>query len=352
MKRILSFVSILILSLLITACSSKPRLVVYLPNDYIDNDLIKEFRKEYNVKVKVVTFNTNEVAVGLIKSGGFDVVGPSDYALEELVLEGYIEKIDYKNYVDSSYELADYLDDYLISLNNDGFNFLDYAVPYFFGTFGIIYNHNKFTQEDLKKDGFSIIYNHDLETIIYDSPRDAYMFALNILGKNINDATKEDIELANQSLIDAKGPNTSVLSDEILTDMLTGTRYDAVVSYSGDAQYIISENDNYSYYVPENTNVWIDGLAVTSYSKEKELAKEFIKFMNTKDASIRNSEYVGYTTARKDAYLKVSGENGMYGANNLSEIYKSYAKNYQIYRYNENIKQYIDEAWQLFQASK
>ena len=64
---------LMVLSLFtLVSCNFKKDLILYLPNDYINKDVIKSFEKEYEVKVGVVNFNSNEIALGQIKTNSYD----------------------------------------------------------------------------------------------------------------------------------------------------------------------------------------------------------------------------------------------------------------------------------------
>lgn len=356
MKKIYLLTVLLFTTLFLVSCSNKEKLILYIPNDYIEKSVIKSFEKEENVKVKVITFDSNEVALGQIKSNAYDIVVPSDYAIEELAAEGYLEKIDYKELLGNDFVFTKTLEDFLNQLKDNGFDFLEYAVPYFFGSFGILYNTKVISDEKIKEQGFNIIADQSIETIIYDSARDAFLAGMHVNGKEIHDSsrTKEelvsDIKNAENWLKQAKGKKTSILSDEILTDMLRGDKYDAVLSYSGDAVYIMSENSNYKYFMPENTNVWADGFVIPKNSNQKELAKKFIKHMSSYDVVYENSLEIGYSAIRQDVLDKLLEDE--FDEERLAYAYEPKLELFQTFRYDKELKDLIDEAWRRVKAHK
>jgi len=355
MKKVY-FTILFIMSLFLVSCSSKEKLILYIPNDYIDKKVIRSFQKKENVKVKVLTFDSNEVALGQIKSNSYDVIVPSDYALEELAKEGYLEKLNYKELLGEDFVFTKQLDDFLKHLKNEGFDFLEYGVPYFFGSIGILYNENTLTRERVIEEGFKVIADQTIETIIYDSARDAIFAGMHINGKNVHDSNrsiedlKKDINDSEVWLKSAKGKKTSILSDEILTDMLRGTKYDAVIAYSGDAVYIMSENDNYNYYMPENTNVWADGFAIPKNSNKKELAKKFIIHMSEFDNMYKNSLEIGYSAVNQDVLNKLLEDE--FEDDKLTYAYEPKIEIFQTFRYDKEVKDLIDEAWRRVKAYK
>lgn len=357
MKKILMFIGIFAVTLLLTACGNKEKLNLYIPNEYIDSSLVKAFEKEHNVRVKIITFNSNEVALGQVRANKYDIVVPSDYAIEELAKEGLLEELNGREFFEEGLEFAPGLEAFFEQLNEDGFDFLKYSVPYFWGSLGVLYNHNKITLDRMEKDGYKVIADQSLETIIYDSSRDAIMVGLLANGKILHDANRDeatlkaDLKQAEEWLVSSKGPKTSILSDEILTDMLSGTKYDAAITYSGDAAYIMSENENYSFSIPENTNVFADGFVIPKNAQNKELAKKFIEFMSTYEASLDNTIEIGYTSVRNDVYTEMTKAGGDFSEPRLKYAYETKVSLFQIFRYDQKLKELIDQAWQRVSVS-
>lgn len=352
MKKIFTLLLVVVAVIFIQACSNKPILKVFLPNDYWNKDVIRDFEKEYNVRVRIINFDSNEVALTQIKANRYDVVVPSDYALEELISENLLEDLSETVWAGLDIELTAELALLLDSFKEDGFDFLKYAAPYFWGTIGVLYNHNiTGLTNRVENEGFGIIGDQSLETIIYDSSRDAFLAALLVNDVLLKDATQDDIDDAKDWLIAAKGPKTSIKSDEILTEMLRGTKYDAVIAYNGDAAYIMSENDNYSYFIPDKSNLWADGFAVPKNAENKELAYTFIKFMMTYDAALGSTEYVGYTSPRQDVFDDMIGEDGDYNEPRLRYAYESEVTNFQAFRFMPSLKSMIDDAWRVVIAT-
>lgn len=352
MKKILMLVLIAATALVVAACSNKPILKLYLPNDYLNRDVIRAFEKEYNVRVRIINFDSNEVALTQIKANRYDVVVPSDYAIEELVANDLLEDISVSVWQDLDVTLTEELQDLIDYLKEDGFDFLKYAAPYFWGTVGVLYRHGvSGLAERVQAEGFGVIGDQSLETIIYDSSRDAFMAALLVQDVLLSEATQAEIDIAKEWLINAKGPKTSIKSDEILTEMLRGTRYDAVIAYSGDAAYIMSENENYSYFIPEKSNLWVDGFAVPKNAESKELAYDFIKYMMSYEAALGSTEEIGYTSPRQDVFNLMIGAGGDYHDPRLSLAYRSDVINFQAFRYMPALKSMIDDAWRVVIAT-
>jgi spermidine/putrescine transport system substrate-binding protein len=69
------------------------------------------------------------------------------------------------------------------------------------------------------------------------------------------------------------------------------------LTWSGEAMYAISENDDLAYVIPkEGTNLWFDVMAIPKGAKNLEGALQFMDFLNRPEIALRNAEYIGYAT--------------------------------------------------------
>ena len=282
---------ILTISVLLTGCGNKkPVLNVYNWGDYIDPSVIRDFEKEFNVKVNYNTFATNEDMYVSIKKGGtsYDVAFPSDYMIERMINEDLLEKIDKENIPNIKY-----IEDRFLNLEFDPNN--DYSVPYMWGTFGIIYNKNMVSEE---VDSWDILWDERYkdQILMLDSQRDSIAVALKKLGYSMNSRNIDELEEAKEELIKQKPLVYAYVGDEV-KDMMVGEEAALAVVWSGDAVAMIRENDNLEYVIPkEGSNLWFDSMVIPKNSKNKELAEQFINFMNRPEIAARNTDYIGYST--------------------------------------------------------
>ena len=70
---------------------------VYNAGEYMDLNLIDKFEKQYNCTIVYETFESNEMMYTKLASGEtYDVLVPSDYMIERLIKEEYLQSIDWK----------------------------------------------------------------------------------------------------------------------------------------------------------------------------------------------------------------------------------------------------------------
>jgi spermidine/putrescine transport system substrate-binding protein len=355
MKKVLLVFTVFIFGVVLTSCEARPTLKVFMPNEYIDESLYEAFEDEFNVRVELITFDSNETALPQIKVNSYDVVIPSDYAIEELAKGGFLETLDWTKLDSmSKSDLDPALTTLISEIGNeaDGFDLLDVAVPYFWGNVGLLYDTNKVTESQMDLEGWNILNTINDNVMFYDSQRDMVMIALKALFEgnvDVNNPTTVQLTQAEDWL---KGSNRNArvtyASDEIFDDMLDPTKYAVAVSYSGDAVYLMSENEDLGYYVPpQGSNVWVDAMVIPKNATQKELAYAFINYFSSSEIMYSNSEYIGYTAPRLDVATLIL-TNEVYDASSYKVVVTS---NDSVFRYNEANKQAIAELWARVRAA-
>lgn len=356
MKKIIVLLMAVLVAVTLIGCTDQPTLRLYNWGEYIDDSLLETFEEENSIRVEQILFDSNEVAVTQIKAGNqYDLVIPSDYAIEQLASENLIDPIDWDEITtfDPDTDLADGLVSILDSLddNGNGFDLLNYAVPYFWGNLGVLYNTTTVEEEDLT--GWSVLEMSDTyDVAFYNSSRDAYLIGLKATGvSTINDPTTTEFDDATDWLNVALTPDVAVQTDEIFDSMLDPATYDLAVAYSGDANYLMDENENLSFFVPdEGTNVFVDGF-VTPKGANLTYAYLFINFMMAYDQALQNTEEIMYTTPRKDVFDEEIATGGTFEFLAASYDIRINAHD-EIYRYNSALKLQMDNSWQQILANK
>ena len=317
---------------------------VYNAGEYMDLSLLDKFEKQYNCTVVYETFESNEMMYTKLASGEtYDVLVPSDYMIERLIKEEYLQALDWKKIPNSKNLLPEVQ-------NKDYDPGNRYSCPYFWGTVGILYDKTVVDEADLK-DGWNLLCNPKYKGNIYmyDSERDSFMIALKALGYSMNTTNEAEIEEAYQWLIDQRDTMDPIYAgDDVIDNMISGNKALAVV-YSGDASYIISENPNLDYFTPEQgTNRWYDAMVITKDCSEVQLAHEFIDFMISDKSALSNTEEVGYTSTVKSAFETM--KEGDY-AGISSYIPDTTNPNNEIFAYQQpKIKQKFAELWTKVKA--
>ncbi|CDZ74904.1 spermidine/putrescine ABC superfamily ATP binding cassette transporter, binding protein [Peptoniphilus sp. ING2-D1G] len=273
------------------ATETKESINVYNAGEYIDTSVLKEFEKEYGIKVIYDTFASNEDMYIKVSQGNdvYDVLVPSDYMIERLINEDALAKINFDN-IPNFAGISE-------SLKNPEFDPTnEYSVPYFSGTMGIIYNTSMIDEEI---DSWNALWDEKYkdQIIMYNSQRDSIALTLKKLGYSMNSTDPKELEEAKTELIRQKPLVAAYLTDDGKDTIVQG---DAAigVQYSGDAALMINDNPDLKYVLPkEGANIWIDSFVIPKNSKNKEAAEKFINFMCRPEIALKNAEYLmGYTS--------------------------------------------------------
>lgn len=273
---------------------SKQVLKVFNAGEYIDTTVLDDFEEEFNCEVIYETFDSNESMYTKYMGGNaYDVLVPSDYTISRLIEEEQLLEIDY-----SIVDNLSNIDSSLLNLEFDPNN--TYSVPYFCGNVGIVYDKTQVDEKDLKEEGWNILMDTKYKGNIYmyDNERDSFMVAEKACGISMNTTDEKDYDTAYNWLIKQRETMDPVyVGDECIDNMTSAIKAMAVM-YSGDAAYVLSENEDLGFYLPtEGVNYWFDSFIIPKTCANYELANEFIEFMTRDDIALRNTNEVGYFSA-------------------------------------------------------
>lgn len=315
---------------------------IYNWGEYTGEEVLGMFEEMTGAKVVMDNFDSNEQMYIKVANGeSYDILVPSDYMIQRLIQEDMLQKLD-KSKIQSG---LDQLNPDVLGLPYDPNN--DYSVPYFWGTVGIVYDKTKVSLEDLKKDGFGIFLDEKYkgDIYLYDSERDSFMMALKDLGYSMNTSNEQELQAAYDWLVQSvQTMEPEIVTDEIIDNMAQGRKALGLI-YSGDAAYVMSENEDMGFYMPETgTNIWSDAMVIPKNAKNVDLAHEFINFMCTYEAAMDNSSYVGYTSPNLEVMDELSSEGGDYDGINAYVPRTGYEKD-EVFEYNEVSRKIISDLW-------
>lgn len=316
-------------------------LYIYNWGEYTGENIIGDFEEETGAKVVMENFDSNEQMYIKVANGeAYDILVPSDYMIQRLIEEDYLQKLD-----KSKLDCFEKLSDAVLGLPYDPNN--DYSVPYFWGTVGIVYDKTKVDLEDLEREGYNIFLDQKYkgDVYLYDSERDSFMMALKALGYSMNTENEAELQEAYNWLVKCvETMDTEIVTDEIIDNMAQGRKALGLI-YSGDASYVMSENEDMGYFMPETgTNLWSDAMVIPKNAKNPDLAHEFINFASDYEGAYDNSSYVGYTSPNQEVMDDLSGEGGDYEGIN-AYIPRTGNDKDEVFVYNAETKKIISDLW-------
>ena len=266
---------------------------VYNAGEYMDLSLLDKFEKQYNCTVVYETFESNEMMYTKLASGEtYDVLVPSDYMIERLIKEEYLQALDWKKIPNSKNLLPEVQ-------NKDYDPGNRYSCPYFWGTVGILYNK---TMVDDPVDSWGILWNEKYKDsiLMQDSVRDAFGITLKYLGYSLNSTDLDELTEAKNKLIEQKPLVQAYVVDQA-RDKMIGNEAALAVIYSGEAITCQLENPDLEYVIPkEGSNMWIDSWVIPKNAKNKENAEAFINFMCRPDIAKMNFDYITYSIPNEE----------------------------------------------------
>ena len=298
-------------------------LKIYNWADYIDEDVLAEFPAWYkqqtgeDIRIIYQVFDINEIMLTKIERGheDFDVVCPSEYIIERMLKKDLLLPIN-RNFgktPDYIPNISPYIQKELNKTSQPERTTTDYAVPYMWGTAGILYNKNFITEEEAGS--WYCLWNvkNTGKILLKDSYRDAYGTAIIYahakeladstvtVEQLMNDNSSEAIELAEKYLKSMK-PNISGWEADFGKEMMTKNKTWPNLTWSGDAVWAIDEANavgvELDYKVPrEGSNIWYDGWVIPKYSRNVKAASYFINYLCQPEIAMRNMDAIGYVSA-------------------------------------------------------
>ena len=280
------------------------QLFVYNAGEYIDPEIIEMFSEETGIEVIYDEFETLEIMYAKIyqDDAAYDVLCPSDYMIAKLIDNDMIQELDLDKIPNRKNIGQQYME---ASKAFDPGN--KYAIPYCWGTVGILYNT---TMVDEPPTSWDVLWDEKGagEILMQDSIRDAFMVALIRNGFDPNTTDPEELAIAADDLIAQKPLVQAYVIDQAKDKMIGGEAAYAV-TYSGDVMEAMAGNEDLDYVVPEEgSNVWLDCWVVTKKARNPEAAMKWIDFMCRPDIALKNFEFIMYSTPNTAAWEMIEDE--------------------------------------------
>ena len=282
--------------------ASAGELNIFVWTEYVSQDAIDAFEKDTGIKVNVSTYSSNEDMISKVKSeseGTYDIIQPSDYAIEQLAGQGMLEELDKEK---------------LTNLDNIGESYLDpsydpgnvYSVPYQGGVAAIAVNTAKVDQEIT---GYADLFDPSLkgQLVVLDDYRAVIGMTERSMGLSMNETDPDTLSGVEEKLLTLKDNIALYDSDSPKSALISG---DCSVGYvwSAEAALAMEENEDIQIVYPtEGAYVFMDNWAIPKGAKHYDAAMEFINCMLSVDAAKMNIEEFPYLSANSKA-VEAMGE--------------------------------------------
>lgn len=270
-------------------------------------DVIAEFERETGITVTAYdTYDSNEQMYAKLKSGSadYDLIFPSDYMISRLIEEDMVQPIPIEELENYSQIIPEYTGS-VRGYDPSG----HYAVPYTWGTIGIVYNRpmvEEITGMSAEEaiTGWDAFWNPIFadNMFMFINSRDSFGIAEKQLGYSLNETDPQRLEKVANTLKEQKPLVQAYLMDEMFDKMENG---EAALSpaYAGDIVTMMEENSDLGYCFPkEGSNLFVDGVCITKNAKNFENAVKFIDFLCRPDVALANTKFIRYSTPIQGAY--------------------------------------------------
>lgn len=261
---------------------------LYTWADNFDQELIKKFETENNVKVNYAIYANNEELLAKLKAGGsnYDLIQPSDYMVANMIKQNLLESLELDQIPNFQF-VADHFKNPKYDPSNQ------YSIIYMWGVTGIAYNKKYVKQvptswHDLWKSEYKG------KVLLLDDKREMIGISLKKAGQSNSSKNEAEIKAAVEDLRKLIPNVLAFDTDNIKQKMITEEGWIGTI-WSGDAAIIAAENPEVGYIIPqEGSAIFSDNYAIPKGTKNKALAQKFINFMLDPKNSAQNYEKVGY----------------------------------------------------------
>ncbi len=302
-----SIFSVGVLALAVQGVANAKDDVIYLYDwaEYIPPGLLEDFTAQTGIKVIFSSFESNETMYAKMKtmgkSGGYDVIAPSNYFVSKMRKEGMLLPLDH-----SKLPSLKELDPEMLDKPYDPGN--QYSVPQIFGATAIAYNSDVYSADTFSSwnDLWKPEFKDKLQ--LTDDARELFHVALVTMGQDPNTTDPELIKQAYEKLLKLR-PNVLTFNSDNPANSFIAGEVNAGMLWNGSAFIARKEGVPINISWPkEGAIFWMDTLAIPATSQNPEAAHKLINYLISAPVAERVALEVGYPTPNLLAREKLPQE--------------------------------------------
>jgi len=262
--------------------SAAGELHLYNWSEYINPEIVDRFSKEYDVKVSLDTYTTNEEMLAKIQAGatGYDLVWPSVHMNDIMLKLGLLEKTEINQKPG-----FDNIDRNALRSKEDPTS--EYCLPYAWGSVGIFFN--KQLAPDIKswKDFFAYAAANPGKVTMLDDLRETLGVGLILDGQSVNSRDETEINKAADYIL-AQKPNIAAFTYD--TALVSAGDIGAMHYYVGAMLFVNQNPDKLGFVIPEEgATMYQENMCMLQSAPNKENALKFMEFMLRPEISALNT---------------------------------------------------------------
>jgi spermidine/putrescine-binding protein len=268
---------------------------IYNWSDYLADDTIPNFEKEFGIRVTYDTYESNEEMVAKLQAGasGYDIVVPSGYIVPVMVATDLITPLTRR---------------YLTNFNNVSPLFRNLAsdpenrhtVPWQWGTSGIAYRTDKVSSP---VDSWEVFRDQRYtgKMTMMDDGREVIGSQLRYRGRSLNSTDPTELSQARDDAVAAKKQLKAYISAPVKAQLISGDVWIAQL-WDGDTVQARAEQPNLGYVIPkEGCTIWADSMCIPRGAPHKRAAHEWMNYILRPEVGAALSEATGYGTPNEAA---------------------------------------------------
>lgn len=266
----------------LASCSKNDGKTLYLYNwtYYTPDEVLRDFEKEFDCKVKVDSYASNEEMYAKLRAGakGYDIVVPSQDYVSIMLNQGMLHEIDQSKFTNRGninpvvLEKATYDSE------------MKYAVPYYFGAAGVSVNKTKVPG------GYERSWNIFADSkfaghaTMMDDMREVIGNALAYKGYDVNSLSDAELDDATDFIEKNWKPNLVKFDAEGFGKSFAAGDFWLCHGYAEVVYGEVPEDkwdETIDFFIPQEGGAsYLDSMCILKDSKNVELASEFINYIH------------------------------------------------------------------------
>ncbi|SDH98340.1 spermidine/putrescine transport system substrate-binding protein [Vibrio xiamenensis] len=274
--------------------SAQESLKLYNWGDYINPEVLTQFKAQTGIDVSVDTYTSNEEMLAKLQAGatGYDIVFPSVHMQDIMSHLGLLEKTHINQF--SGFK---HIDTHFLTAKSDPKG--EYCLPYAWGTVGILYNKKQVKSLDSWQEFFNLP-QQGKKIAMLDDMREVIGVGLIEHGKSVNSTRREDLKLAQEFILKQK-PNVSSFTYDSAPLVQSGD-IAAAQWYVGGMLYVFQTPDELDFVIPkEGATMYQENMCVLKSAPNKSNAKKFLEFFTQPEIAALNTKQQMNGSTNKDA---------------------------------------------------
>ena len=297
MKSVFACFSLLLGAAAFTGCESKSELHIYTWSDYIAPEVIEAFESQFDCKVVIDTFDSNETMYAKIKAGGsgYDIIMPSSYLVSTMAKEGLIQKLDHSKMPNVK---ANFDPRFASQILDPSFT---YNVPYAVTYTGFMYLKDK-VPEGADVASWKILENPTMKgkMTLLDDIREVLAAGLMANGYKLDSNNPAEIDAAVETVLRWRQNIRKFDAESYKTEVASGATWlghaystDTTQVILGDEEEGLQPRSDIGFALPkEGFSIAFDEMVIAANAPNPELAHAFINFVYDGEIAATNMEYI------------------------------------------------------------